>query len=76
MRLGADDAFTRYYAAAVHAVRGDAGAALAFLERAASQHRALTIARARIEPEFDVLRRDPRFEALVRGVDERVEEGA
>jgi eukaryotic-like serine/threonine-protein kinase len=65
VRLGADDPFTRYYAAAVHALRGDAEPALAFLERALSQQRAFTIARARIEPEFDGLRHDARFRRLV-----------
>jgi TolB-like protein/tRNA A-37 threonylcarbamoyl transferase component Bud32/Tfp pilus assembly protein PilF len=65
VRLGADDPFTRYYAAAVHALRGDAEPALAFLERAITEKRAFTIARARIEPEFDGLRSDPRFQRLV-----------
>ena len=66
VRLGADDPFTRYYAAAVHAMRGDSEPALAFLERALAELPALTIARARIEPEFDGLRNDPRFEKLLR----------
>ena len=65
VRLGADDPFTRYYAAGVHAMRGDSEPALAFLERALSQQRAFTAARARIEPEFDSLRSDPRFQKLV-----------
>jgi TolB-like protein/tRNA A-37 threonylcarbamoyl transferase component Bud32/Flp pilus assembly protein TadD len=65
VRLGADDPFTRYYAAAVHAMRGDAEPALAFLERALTQQRAFTAARARIEPEFDRLREDPRFQRLL-----------
>jgi eukaryotic-like serine/threonine-protein kinase len=65
LRLGADDPFTRYYAASVHAMRGDAEPALAFLERALAELPAFTAARARIEPEFDGLRTDPRFERLV-----------
>jgi tetratricopeptide (TPR) repeat protein len=65
VRLGADEPFTRYYAAAVHALRGDSEPALAFLERAVSQQRAFTAARARIEPEFDRLRTDPRFQRLL-----------
>jgi tetratricopeptide (TPR) repeat protein len=64
-RLGADEAFTRYYAAAAHALKGDADSALAFLERAATERRAFTLARARIEPEFDTLRSDSRFQRLV-----------
>ena len=67
VRLGADDPFTRYYAAAIHALRGDAEPALAFLERALSGQRAFTAARARIEPEFDRLRDDPRFARLLDG---------
>jgi serine/threonine-protein kinase len=65
IRLGADDPFTRYYAAAVHALRGDAEPALAFLERALARQPALTAARAAIEPEFESLRADPRFQRLV-----------
>jgi serine/threonine protein kinase/tetratricopeptide (TPR) repeat protein len=65
VRLGADDPFTRYYAAGVHAMRGDSEPALAYLERALSHQRAFTAARARIEPEFDSLRNDPRFQRLV-----------
>ena len=69
VRLGADDPFTRYYAAAVHALRGDVEPALAFLERAAATQRAFTVARARIEPEFDALRTDPRFLRLIESAD-------
>ena len=36
VRLGADEPFTRYYAAAAHALKGDADTAIAFLERAAT----------------------------------------
>jgi tetratricopeptide (TPR) repeat protein len=65
VRLGADDPHTRYYVAAVHAMRGETEEALVGLEKAAALRRALTIARARIEPEFDGLRDEPRFRALV-----------
>jgi tetratricopeptide (TPR) repeat protein/predicted Ser/Thr protein kinase len=65
VRLGADDPFTRYYAASVHAMRGDAEPALTFLERALAEQPAFTAARARIEPEFARLHGDPRFEKLV-----------
>jgi eukaryotic-like serine/threonine-protein kinase len=65
VRLGADDPFTRYYAASVHAMRGDAEPALAFLERALAELPAFTAARARIEPEFEGLRSDLRFERLL-----------
>ena len=65
VRLGADDPHTRYYVAAVHAQRGETEEALVCLDKAAQLRRALTIARARIEPEFDGLRGEPRFKALV-----------
>jgi len=66
VRLGADDPFTRYYAAAIHALRGEAEPALAFLERAMTKQPAFTAARAAIEPEFEGLRADPRFQRLIR----------
>jgi serine/threonine-protein kinase len=65
VRLGADDPFTRYYAASVHALRGDAETAIAMLQRALTQLPAFTAARARIEPEFDGIRNDPRFRRLL-----------
>jgi eukaryotic-like serine/threonine-protein kinase len=65
LRLGADDPFTRYYAAAIHALRGEAEPALAFLERALARQPVFTAARAAIEPEFEGLRADTRFQRLV-----------
>jgi tetratricopeptide (TPR) repeat protein len=69
-RLGADDPHTRYYVAGIHALRGETEEALVNLEKAAQLRRALTIARARIEPEFDALRHEARFRGLV-GTQER-----
>jgi len=65
LRLGADEPFSRYYAACAYAVRGDMEPALAYLERAIRMRRRFTIARARIEPEFDALRGERRFQQLV-----------
>ena len=65
VRLGADEPFTRYYAAAAHALKGDTDTALVFLDRAAAERRAFTLERARIEPEFASLRNDPRFQRLL-----------
>jgi len=65
VRLGSDEAFTRYYAAAGHALVGDADTAVAFLERAATAQRAFTLERARIEPEFAALRKDVRLQRLL-----------
>jgi len=66
LRLGADDPFTRYYAAGIYAQLGETDEALACLERAAAERRALTVARARTEPELELLRGEPRFQALIR----------
>jgi tetratricopeptide (TPR) repeat protein len=65
LRLGADEPFSRYYAACAHAVRGEVEPALAHLERAIRMRRRFTVARARIEPEFDGLRDERRFRSLV-----------
>jgi TolB-like protein/tetratricopeptide (TPR) repeat protein len=65
VRLGFDEPFTRYYAAAAHALIGDADTAIAFLERAATVRRAFTLERARIEPEFAALRNDVRLRRLL-----------
>ena len=66
LRLGADDPFTRYYAAATYAQLGQTDEALTSLERAAAGRRALTVARARTEPELEPLHREPRFRTLIR----------
>ena len=48
-----------------HALKGDSDTAVVFLERAAMERRAFTIERARIEPEFDSLRGESRFQKLL-----------
>ena len=68
VRLGADDPFTRYYAAAIHALRDEAEPALALLDRALSQQPAFIAARALIEPEFESLRGDSRFQRMLANV--------
>jgi TolB-like protein/Tfp pilus assembly protein PilF len=65
IRLGADDPFTRYYAACIHALRGETAEALDCLEKAAATRRRFTIARARIEPALESLRGEARFRELV-----------
>ncbi len=63
--MGADEPFTRYYAAAAHALAGDAERALEYLARTIEQRPAFTRARARQEPEFTSLRQDARFRSLI-----------
>jgi serine/threonine-protein kinase len=65
LRLGADEPFTRFYVAGVHALRGETELALAGLAKAAKMRRRFTVERARIEPEFDALRDDRRFQDLL-----------
>jgi serine/threonine protein kinase/tetratricopeptide (TPR) repeat protein len=67
LRTGADDPFTRYYAACAYALRGDAEAALDSLEKAAASRRRLTVARARVEPALESLRPLERFQTLMTG---------
>jgi hypothetical protein len=68
VRLGADDPFTRYYAACAYALRGNTSAALACLERAARLRPGFTIARARNEPLLRTLHGEPAFsDILARG---------
>ena len=61
---GADDPFTRYYIACLHALRGDADRAFESLERVAVRLPALTAARVRRDPDLDSIRNDPRFAVI------------
>ena len=63
--LGADEPFTRYYAAATRALRGESEEALRLLEPSLAARPAYMRARARIEPEWESLRDDERFRALL-----------
>ena len=65
VRLGADDPFTRYYAACVYALRGERDLALDCLQRAARERRPFTVERAKVEPDLASLRDEPRFRELV-----------
>jgi len=62
---GADDPFTRYYIANLHALRGDLDRAFESLERVAKSLPRLTAARARVDGDLESLHGDPRFTALV-----------
>jgi tetratricopeptide (TPR) repeat protein len=65
LRMGTDDAFTRYYAACAYALHGDVEEALDCLEKTAQMRRAYTVVRARTEPHLEALRAEPRFHELV-----------
>jgi len=69
LRLGADDPYTRFYVAGIHALRGEPEQALSSLGRAVRGRRRFNVARARIEPEFASLREDPRFQEMVEKTD-------
>lgn len=62
---GADEPFTRYYVACACAIIGDKDRALEHLKKAVAGRRRYTVARARIEPDFESLREDQRFQALL-----------
>lgn len=65
LRAGADDSSTRYYAACAYALRGEVELALDSLEKAASQRRRFTIARAGVESALESLRGEGRFRTLL-----------
>jgi non-specific serine/threonine protein kinase len=64
---GADDPYTRYYIAALHALNGDPDLAFESLERSFASLGAPNRVRAPLDPDFESLRGDPRFQALVDG---------
>jgi adenylate cyclase len=67
VRLGADDPFTRYYAACVYALRGERELALDSLQRSAQERRPFTVERAKREPDLESLRDEPRFREILEG---------
>jgi tetratricopeptide (TPR) repeat protein len=64
LRLGADDPFTRYYAAGIYAQLGRVEEALDCLEKAAQARPSLTRARAPLDPVLAPLRSERRFRSL------------
>ncbi|MBO0727142.1 MAG: protein kinase [Blastocatellia bacterium] len=63
---GADDPFTRYYVACAHAMMGDKAGAIEHLRKAIEGRRNFNATRARVEIDFESLRADPDFQALIR----------
>jgi pentatricopeptide repeat protein len=62
----ADDPFTRYYVACACAMMGEKDRALEHLKKAIDGRRNFNVARAKVEIDFDGLRDDERFKALVK----------
>ncbi len=65
LAVGLDDPFTRYYIACACAVMGEKERALDHLRGAIEGRRNFNAARARLEIDFDSLRDDQRFQAMV-----------
>ncbi|HLG13107.1 MAG TPA: protein kinase [Blastocatellia bacterium] len=63
---GADDPFTKYYVACVYGLRGDADNAVKYLRESLVHLKALNTLRARTDPDFDLIRDDPRFVEVIR----------
>jgi serine/threonine protein kinase/tetratricopeptide (TPR) repeat protein len=63
---GAEDPYTRYYIACLYALRGDIDRAYENLERVATALPALTAARIQRDPDLEILRNEPRFQAIAR----------
>jgi serine/threonine protein kinase/Tfp pilus assembly protein PilF len=64
---GSADPFTNYYMANLYALKGDADQTLKYLKRAITELHDVNVARARIDPDFNALRDDPRFQKLIEG---------
>ncbi len=61
---GADDPFTRYYAAVGAAVRGETTAAIEHLRHAARRYPLFTLARAEADPDLAAVRELPEYRSL------------
>jgi serine/threonine protein kinase/tetratricopeptide (TPR) repeat protein len=62
---GADDPFTKYYIASLHALRGDVATAVRLLEESLAKFPALNRRRATLDPDFDPIRGEREFIALL-----------
>lgn len=65
VRDGADEPFSRYYVTLSLALLGEKDKAFEFLSEAARRRRAFTLERARLDPDLESLRSDPRWKELV-----------
>jgi serine/threonine protein kinase/Flp pilus assembly protein TadD len=64
---GSDDPFTKYYIACLYALKGDADKAVKYLGESIVPLKAINTLRAKSDPDFESLRDDPRFKALIGG---------
>ncbi len=64
LAAGADDPFTKYYIACVHALRGDVDRAIKAFEETLDRLGPLNRRRAQSDPDLERLRAHPRFQAL------------
>jgi serine/threonine protein kinase/tetratricopeptide (TPR) repeat protein len=62
---GADDPFTRYYMACLYSLKGETDQAIKLLEKTISEIREINIIRAGSDPDFDNIRAEPGFQALM-----------
>ena len=62
---GGDDPFTKYYISALYALRGEPERAIRYLAETLEHLPALNRVRAQVDPDFDGLRSDARFAALI-----------
>ena len=62
---GADDPFTKYYIAGLCGLRGDIDHAVRYFEETLGQLPALNRTRARLDPDFEAVRADPRMSVLL-----------
>jgi non-specific serine/threonine protein kinase len=62
---GADDPFTRYYMACLYSLKGEAELAIKLLEKTVSEIREINIRRAMADPDFDNIRGEPGFQAVI-----------
>ncbi len=66
LAAGGDDPFTRYYVACAMAMMGEKDRALEHLQKAIEGRRNFNIARAKVEIDFESLRDDERFRAMIK----------
>ncbi|HKS41080.1 MAG TPA: tetratricopeptide repeat protein, partial [Blastocatellia bacterium] len=62
---GSDDPFTKYYIAELYALKGDADQAIKYFEESSEQLSAINSQRAKVDPDFESLKDDPRFQKLI-----------